>query len=539
MSALKILYGLLKLAAPMAGWMCLAILLGVAGFVAASAIPALAAWTLGQSAYSFGMLAAILMVCAVSRGLLRYGEQACNHYIAFKLLAAIRDKVFGALRRLAPAKLDTRAKGDLIETITRDVELLEVFYAHTISPVCIALICTALFTAAGFHIHPAVGLTALTAYAAAAILPILFLSKKARQAGTGLRRKSAALSAFVLEQAAGLFDLLQFGQAAKQRMRLDEMTDALWEEEKRMRQYASDTSSLVNGVIVASGLVMILVCAHLSLPVSQFALAVTGLLSTFGPVTALANLSTGLAPTLAAGARVLSLLEEKPLTTEIHNEKSAAMGDFTLDGVTFGYDEKPVLKNLDLDIAREGILALSGPSGQGKSTLLRLLMRFYDPDQGQVRLQSDSLSGVDTSSLRALQGVVLQDTFLFADNVENNLRIARPDATQEELEQACRQAAIHDFIMSLPQGYATQITDASLSAGERQRLGLARAFVHKSRILLLDEPTSNLDVLNEGAILRSIARHAKDRMVVLVSHRPGAAALADRHITMKGAIHEY
>lgn len=544
MSTIKILKGLLVMAVPMAGWMCLAILLGTAGFMTASAIPSLAAWSLGQPQINFGMLAALLAVCAISRGLLRYGEQACNHYIAFKLLAAIRDKVFGALRKLAPAKLDTRSQGDLVETITRDVELLEVFYAHTISPVCITLLCTLLYTAIGWAIHPLIGICALSSYVLTAVLPALLFGKKARHTGDRLRKRSGRLSAFVLEQARGLFDLLQFHKADQKLKTLNAMTDGLYEDEEAMKDIASASNSLVNVLITCSGLVMILVCNQLyqtgAITVSGFALAVAGQLSTFGPVSALASLAAAIAPTLAAGARVLSLLEEEPVTEEIISERKAAMGELRLSDVTFAYDKTPVLEHLDLNIGK-GIVAVNGPSGCGKSTLLRLLMRFYDPQKGTAALNNASLQTLDTRSLRSLEGVVLQDTYLFADTVENNLKIVREDASQREMEDACKKAAIHDLIMSLPQGYQTSLAcgGSSLSAGERQRLGLARAFLHDSQILLLDEPTSNLDVLNEGAILRSIARHARDRMVVLVSHRPGSLAIARRQITMKGNRHEY
>ncbi len=545
MKSAKLLLSMVKLALPMWGWMLCAITLGVLGFLAASAVPVLGACGLGllmnnpQSSLAGVIIA--LVICALLRGVLRYGEQACNHYIAFKLLAQIRDKVFGALRKLAPAKLEGRNKGDLISMITGDVELLEVFYAHTISPICIALICSLIFASIGASIHWLIGLLLLLSYVSVAFLPVALVGPKAAKAGKKMRDLSGKLGGFVLESTRGIFELLQFGQIPSRIEKLNARTDELYKEEKKMRRMQADSTSIVNCLIVLFGLTMTLLCGMLyangQIDASQVLVAIVGQLSTFGPVAATANLSTGLSATLGAGERVLALLEEEPQTHEVTDGKDAKYGDFDLTDLSFAYNEKtPVLKNLNLDIAPNQILGISGPSGCGKSTLLRLLMRFWDPTSGTIALADQDLTVTNTSSLRDLEGCVLQDTILFADTIEENLRIAKADATEEEMIAACKKANIHDLIVSLPQGYQTPVAEmgSSLSAGERQRLGLARAFLHNSKILLLDEPTSNLDALNEGAVLKAIVDEKKDRTIVLISHRKGTLGFADRNIKMAG-----
>ena len=545
MKSAKLLLSMVKLALPMWGWMLCAITLGVLGFLAASAIPVFGAWGLGllmnnPQASLTGVIIA-LVICAGLRGVLRYGEQACNHYIAFKLLAQIRDKVFGDLRKLAPAKLEGRNKGDLISMITGDVELLEVFYAHTVSPICIALICSLIFASIGASIYWSIGLLLLLSYVSVAFLPVAFIGPKAAKAGKKMRDRSGKLGGFVLESTRGIFELLQFGQIPYRIEKLNAKTDELYKEEKKMRRMQADSTSIVNCLIVLFGLAMTLLCGSLyangQIDASQVLVAIVGQLSTFGPVAATANLSTGLSATLGAGERVLALLEEEPQTHEVTDGKDAKYGDFDLTDLSFAYNEKtPVLKDLNLDIAPNQILGISGPSGCGKSTLLRLLMRFWDPTSGTIALADQDLAVTNTSSLRDLEGCVLQDTILFADTIEENLRIAKADATEEEMIAACKKANIHDLIVSLPQGYQTPVAEmgSSLSAGERQRLGLARAFLHNSKNLLLDEPTSNLDALNEGAVLKAIVDEKKDRTIVLISHRKGTLGFADRNIKMAG-----
>lgn len=532
-----------KLALPMAGYVILAILLGILGFTAASAIPVLGSWALGalieNPQFSLTPVFWILAGCAVLRGILRYGEQACNHYIAFRLLAHIRDLVYGALRRLAPAKLDGRAKGDLISLITSDVELLEVFYAHTISPICIGFFCSLLFAGIGFSIHWQIGLLLLISYLLVAAVPSLLVGKKAAETGTEYRKEAGKISALVLENTRGIGELLQYGQTDRRMASLTGQSDRLYSREAKLKGLQSGSTSLVNTMVVLFGFAMCLVSLHLlssgSIRPAQALMAIAGQLSTFGPVIAVANLSTGLSQTIGAGERVLELLDEKPVTEEITEGLEARYGDMDLENVSFAYQkEEPVLEDFTLKIPQGKILGVSGPSGCGKSTMLRLLMRFWDPDNGTVSLSGDDLRRVTTKSLREQQGCVMQDTMLFADTIENNLKLVRPDATDEEMKEACRKASVLEFIESLPDGFKTRVAEmgSSLSAGERQRIGLARAFLHDSRILLLDEPTSNLDSLNEGAVLRAVDEEKASRSVVLISHRMGTLGFADENIRM-------
>lgn len=535
---------LFQIALPMSGWMVLAISLGVLGFICAAAIPTAGAYGLGvlieNREQSLMNLFVFMGACALLRGILRYGEQACNHYIAFRLLAEIRNIVFGKLRTLAPAKLQKRNSGDLVSMITADVELLEVFYAHTISPAAIALLCSVIFAAAGFAVHWSIGLLLLLSYLAAAILPVILISEKAAETGSRTREMAGALGGFVLESARGIRELLQYSQVTKRLRELDHRTDALFEGEKKQMQMQAQALSITNTIIILSGFLMTLICGSLylngTISASEMLLSVVGQLSTFGPVSAVSSLCATLAGTIGAGRRVLELLDEAPQTIDGTGQQEAQYGPLQTDRLSFAYhDGTPVLDDFSLEIPENEILGISGPSGCGKSTLLRLLMRFWDPVSGSVSLNSQNLKNTNTDSLRHMEGCVLQDSMLFADTIEANLKIAKPDASEEEIRTACQKAAIDDFIMTLPDGYQTKVAEmgSSLSAGQRQRLGLARAFLHRSQILLLDEPTSNLDALNEGAILRSIVQEKEGRTIVLISHKKGTLNFADRNLQMK------
>ncbi len=535
---------LFQIALPMSGWMVLAISLGVLGFICAAAIPTAGAYGLGvlieNREQSLMTLFVFMGACALLRGILRYGEQACNHYIAFRLLAEIRNIVFGKLRTLAPAKLQKRNSGDLVSMITADVELLEVFYAHTISPAAIALLCSVIFAAAGFAVHWSIGLLLLLSYLAAAILPVILISEKAAETGSRTREMAGALGGFVLESARGIRELLQYSQVTKRLRELDHRTDALFEGEKKQMQMQAHALSITNTIIILSGFLMTLICGSLylngTISASEMLLSVVGQLSTFGPVSAVSSLCATLAGTIGAGRRVLELLDEAPQTIDVTGQQEAQYGPLQTDRLSFAYhDGTPVLDDFSLEIPENEILGISGPSGCGKSTLLRLLMRFWDPVSGSVSLNSQNLKNTNTDSLRHMEGCVLQASMLFADTIEANLKIAKPDASEEEIRTACQKAAIDDFIMTLPDGYQTKVAEmgSSLSAGQRQRLGLARAFLHRSQILLLDEPTSNLDALNEGAILRSIVQEKEGRTIVLISHKKGTLNFADRNLQMK------
>lgn len=550
MSAFRICRSLIGLVRPMTGWMILAVFLGVLGFAATVAIPVGAAAAIvlvlsGQTAHLTAIFV-IMAVCALARALLRYGEQACNHYIAFRLLARIRDLLFGKLRSLSLSRLDGHDKGDLIALITSDVELLEVFYAHTISPVCIALICAVLFTLAGFWIHPLIGLVLLASYVISGLVIPTVIGKQSRQAGRGYRGKAAGLSQFVLENIIGMKENLQFGLTGKKIDEIEERTCALADEEEKIKTMQAMTSSLMQWVVTGFGLLMLAVCLFLvsrqAMTPSMTVVALVLQESTFGPFAALANLGTGLAQTLGAGERVLRILEEKPTVPEVSEGPEAVNGDINLNSVSFSYPQTQteVLDHFSLDVNQGTLLGISGPSGCGKSTLLKLLMRFYDPQTGSITLSGSNLKAVRTQSLLDQEAMMSQDTFLFEGTVLDNLKIARPEATMEEIGQACKMAALHETILGFDEGYQTVIAGKgrALSAGERQRVGLAKAFLSARPILLLDEPTSNLDALSEGAIMKSTVSHSRGRTILLVSHKKGTLRFADRNLVMKPAANQ-
>ena len=538
-SGLGIMARLIVLVGPLLPFMVLAIALGVAGFLCATAITVLGGWAMldvmGLDApMSFILLFHFLALAAVLRGFLRYGEQACNHFIAFKLLALVRDKVFGALRRLCPAKLEGRDRGDLIALITSDIELLEIFYAHTISPAAIALIMSVIMAVFIGSFHPLLGIVAAIAYVTVGLALPFLISRSTGDAGKRFRAGAGSLSGFVLDSLRGLREILQYRRGAQRLEELDARTAALSDTERQLKDAAARGTALTNTVILLFDLAMLLAAALLfqagRVGFDGVLIPLVALMSSFGPVVALANLGSTLQNTLAAGGRVLDLLDEAPLVEEVAGKAPVSFSGGSCEHVTFSYGEETILSDLSLDIRKGEILGIIGPSGSGKSTLLRLFMRFWDVNRGAVKLSGADVKDINTADLRQMEALVTQDTHLFHDSIANNLRIAKPDATREELEEACRKASVHDFILSLPKGYDTPVGELgdTLSGGERQRLGLARAFLHGAPLLLLDEPTSNLDSLNEAVILRALREEQGDRTVVLVSHRASTMGIAHR-----------
>ncbi|WP_302950258.1 amino acid ABC transporter ATP-binding/permease protein [Holdemania filiformis] len=537
-TALQLCAKLIGLVKPLSGWMLLAVTLGLAGHLCAAFITIEGAAALlnqvsGTAALGTGLFGLIAGM-AFLRGILRYGEQACNHYIAFRLLALIRTRVFQALRRLAPAKLEGRDKGNLIQLITSDIELLEVFYAHTLSPVLIALLMTAFMTVWIGRLHPLLGLTALMAYLTVGIAIPAGIHRRSQGLGPQLRQQSGELSSMVLETLRGLPEILQYGTGSKRLKELDQRTGALAENEQKMKVLSGKNTALTQTIVLFFDVVMLTTAGLLTLrgqlDFGSALLAVVGLMSSFGPVIALANLGSTLQNTFAAGSRVLDLLEETPVVTEITGRPQVGFTGVQAEHLRFSYGEDEILTDLSLAIAPGRITGITGRSGSGKSTFLKLLMRFWDVQEGKLTLSATPVNQINTANLRQLESYVTQDTHLFHDTIANNLRIAKPDATAEEIQEACRKASIHDWILTLPQGYDTPVGELgdTLSGGEEQRLGLARAFLHSAPLILLDEPTSNLDSLNEAVILRSLRQEKEDRTIVLVSHRKSTMRIADQ-----------
>lgn len=536
-SNLSCMARLITLVGPLTGVMLLAITLGVLGFIAATLIPVLGGVGIlsvlnHQDALPLIFLVAAL--CALLRGVFRYGEQTCNHYIAFKLLAILRQKVFAALRRLAPAKLDRRDKGDLISVITSDIELLEVFYAHTISPAAIALVMSLLTAAFLAWFHWAYGVLALLAYATVGILLPVLASGRSGDTGNRMRQKAGQLSAFVLDSLRGVDETIQYHGQAQRLSELEGRTDDLSRVQQDMSRITGTNTAVTHTVIwlydlalLALGLVLL---EQGQVNFGGVLVPIITLMSSFGPVVALANLGATLQSTFAAARRVLDILDETPVVEEVSGQSATRFHGAACEDLTFSYGGETILDGLTLDFPKGKVVGIVGRSGSGKSTLLKLLMRFWDRQSGEVTISERDVRNINTSDLRSMQGYMTQDTDLFHDTILKNILLARPDATREEVEEACKKASIHDFILTLPQGYDTPVGELgdTLSGGERQRLGLARAFLHNAPFLLLDEPTSNLDSLNEAEILRSLHRERDQRTVILVSHRRSTMGIADQ-----------
>lgn len=536
-SNFAVMKNLIHLVKPLTDYMILAILMGLLGHLCASFITIFGAFgilqVLGMWKGSLGFLFIGVAVFAVLRGILRYAEQSCNHFIAFKLLALIRDEVFQSLRKLTPAKLEGKDKGNLITVITSDIELLEVFYAHTISPTAIAVLYTILLCLFIGQFHVILGILALLAYLAVGVLIPLAVSKAGGDDGMRFRTKSGELGSFVLDSLRGLSETLQYGQGQERMRQMNHRTDELSKEEERMKRTTGRNMAITGMTILISDLLMLFVSSMLyqrgTLGFDGVLISTVALMSSFGPVTALANLGSTLQNTFAAGNRVLDILEEEPMVKEINGQKEVAFHGAKAEHVTFSYGQETILKDVSADIKENSVVGIIGKSGSGKSTLLKLLMRFWDVHEGSVSISGTGVNQINTSNLRDMESFVTQETCLFHDSVAANLRIAKLDATQEELEAACKKASIHEFIKKLPQGYETQVGELgdTLSGGERQRLGLARAFLHDAPFMLLDEPTSNLDSLNEAVILKSLEEERNGKTVVLVSHRESTMQIAD------------
>lgn len=480
-SGFTVMARLIGLVKPLSVYMVLAILMGLVGHLCAAFITIFGGFAvLDLLGFTTPVALKTTFVCvllfALVRGIFRYAEQSCNHFIAFKLLALIRDKAFRALRRLCPAKLEGRDRGDLISVIT---------------------------------------------------------SRRSCDTGMRFRTESGALSAFVLDSLRGLNETIQYDRGAERRAEMDARTDALSKEEAKLKRLTGQNMGITNTAILLFDLAMLVSCAALvqrgELTFDGALIAVLALFSSFGPTVALANLGATLQNTFAAGNRVLDILDEEPVVDEVSGQKEVEFTGAEAEHVTFSYGGEDILSDVSVRFPEGSVVGIVGRSGSGKSTLLKLLMRFWDVQKGRVRLSGTDVSSINTGNLREMESFVTQETHLFHDSIKNNLRIAKLDATDDEIVAACKKAAVHEFIMTLPQGYDTSVGELgdTLSGGERQRLGLARAFLHDAPLMLLDEPTSNLDSLNEAVILKSLHEQCAGKTVVLVSHRASTMRIAD------------
>lgn len=568
-SALKIMGSLIGLVKPLIHIMILAVLLGTAGYLCAIFLTILAGQILiqglghaagTQGAMSQGLFAGmtpqnlfvLMIVLAVARGILHYAEQYCNHFIAFKLLAIIRHKVFAALRRLCPAKLEGRDKGNLISIITTDIELLEVFYAHTISPAAIAALTSFMMVFFMGSYHVGAGIFALCAYLIVGIFIPLWNGSRGGNTGMEFRAKFGELNSYVLDSLRGLDETIQYGQGKNREIQMEEKSAELIKKQKKLSRMEGGQRSVTNLVILLASFGMLFFMLYLygkqTVDLDGVVICTIAMMGSFGPVIALSNLSNNLNQTLASGERVLSVLEEKPQVEEIYEgekdlhelgkeqentfHKGSAQMLFAgaeASHVTFSYEEEEILRNYSVKIPAGKIVGIHGASGSGKSTLLKLLMRFWDADSGEVSVNGANVRRIPTRSLRDTESYVTQETHLFHDSIANNIAVGKPGASRQEIMEAAKKASVHDFIMSLPKGYDTEVGELgdTLSGGEKQRIGIARAFLHDAPFILMDEPTSNLDSLNEGIILKSLREEADKKTVVLVSHRKSTMNVAD------------
>lgn len=547
-NGIQIMGSLIGLVRPLIHIMAAAVVMGVIGYLCAIFLTILAGSVLVREllsrsgavlqdgflyAFSYKEILAALVILAVLRGVLHYIEQYCNHFIAFKLLAMIRHKVFAALRKLCPAKLEGRDRGNLISIITTDIELLEVFYAHTISPVAIAVLTSLAMVCFIGSYHPLPGILALATYLIVGAALPLWNGKRGGTKGMEFRMEFGDLNSFVLDSLRGLDETIQYGQGEQRKEQMSRRSRSLGELQKDLSKMEASQRALTNLVILVSSFAMLFLALHLyrsgQTGFDTVVICTIAMMGSFGPVVALSSLSNNLNQTLASGERVLSILEEEPQVREVEDGVCTEFSGASCRHVDFAYGEETILRDYSIGFQPGQIAGIHGSSGSGKSTLLKLLMRFWDVQGGAVKISGENIRKICTGNLRDMESYVTQETYLFHDSIANNIAVGRPGASREEIMEAAKKASIHDFILSLPDGYDTKVGELgdTLSGGERQRIGIARAFLHDAPFLLLDEPTSNLDSLNEGIILRSLNETCREKTVVLVSHRASTMGIAD------------
>lgn len=541
-SGFNIMMKLITLVKPLIGFMFLAIIAGVIGNLAAIFIPAYSSYVIANivsraDQINLNMSFILLIVLAISRGFLRYVEQLCNHFIAFKLLAIIRNKVFRALRRLAPAKLEGKEKGNLISLITSDIELLEVFYAHTISPIFIAFITSVIVVSILFSYSVKAAIFAMISYLIVGLFLPIFSSKSGKKEGLELRNEFADLNSYLLDSLRGMKEVIQYSYGEKRLDYIDETTVKLNRKQERIKVFEAQNRGFTTSIVALLGLIMFVIMKNEMVAIFDInkLIVVTVLfMSSFGPVIALSSLSANLRSTFASGDRVLNILEEKPQVLEVYDQNKTYFSDLKIEDITFSYNDEIILNDFNLSLENGEKLAIFGKSGSGKSTLLKLIMRFWDVDKGEIKISDRNIKQVNTKDLRDIENYMTQETYLFQGSILENIKIAKKDASLNEVIEACKKASIHDFICSLKDEYETNVGELGekLSSGEKQRIGLARVFLHDAPLYILDEPTSNLDALNEGIILNAISKE-ENKSMLIVSHRKSALNIADKTIEIK------
>ena len=542
---------LLVFAKPLAGYLFNTVVMGTIGLMSSIFITIFGAYAIlhvfgVETSFSGSQITWILIAATVILSLTKYAEQLSGHFVAFKLLAQLRDEIFKSLRKLAPAKLETKEKGNMLSIITTDIELIEVFYAHTIAPVIMGAICSIIMSVYIGTFHPVLGIIAFLGYIIVGFGMMYINIKFGRKDGRQYRNQFGELNSFLLESLRGLREVIQYGIGAKRCKEIGVKSLIVGKLNKSLKNREGNEQAITDAIILSFGLIMLFASAKLYeqqlVGFEAVVICTIAMLSSFGPVVALSSLSNSLLQTMAASERVLSLLEEQPVVTDIEGKTNIDAQQFNgmnLTNLTFSYDDnETIVDNVNLSVSNKEIVGIHGPSGSGKSTLLKLMMRFWSPTSGEITIKTNddtvSLEDVNTASLRKLQSLVTQETYLFHDTIKGNLKLAKMDATDEEIIEACKKASIHSFIESLPNGYDTQVAElgSSLSGGEKQRIGLARAFLHDCPIMLLDEPTSNLDSLNEGIILKALKEEVENKTVIIVSHRKSTMNISDKIFQM-------
>lgn len=551
-SKLELIKKLIVFVSPLIFIMCITIILRVLGFIVATAIPVLGVIgslsiiepTIIESIISFKTIIILLISCAISRGILHYFEQLSGHYIAFTLLAMIRDKVFATMRRLAFEKLQKKESGSLLTVITSDIEMLEVFYAHTIAPVASAIIYFVFMFIVLFHFHFVISICMSLIYLILGIaLPVLF-SKMENNIGSSYRKKLAELNSFFLDSIMGIKEIVFFNTVYKRQKEINKKGDAIKNNFKRFKKFEGNTTSVTEAVLTICNIFMIAICALLVLTEHinfvRFLITASILISGYGPILAVTALAVNLQQTFVAAERVFSLLDEEEKIKEVTSGENIKFDNIKAEHINFKYENADVLNDINLQLHKNQIIGLCGKSGSGKSTFLKLLMRFYDPISGCILMNSVDIKNVNNKSLRNCISYMTQQTYIFKKTIYENILLARRDATKEDVIDSAKKASIHNFIISLPNGYDTKISELgqNLSSGEKQRIGLARAFLHNAPLLLLDEPTGNLDSLNEAVILNSIFSEKDEKAILIVSHRKSTVNIADKIYTMNsGRLH--
>ena len=540
-SGAKIMANLILLLGSLGYIMILAVINGSFGFICAMGVTVFGAIgiakIIGETiTMSYGLIIGIVIGCGVLRGILRYFEQYSNHYIAFKLLAVLRDKIFGALRVLCPAKLENKQKGNIIAMITSDIETLEVFYAHTISPICIAVLVSISVTiSVGIISSWYIALVAVLGYIIIGIALPLVLSRKIKKSGVKYRGEFASFNGYFLDSIKGIKDIVFNNAGAERETEVNRRSELLLSETRKMKHSITNATAIteffVSLFIIITLVVGIVLVYFNILSIGKMIIGMVTVFSSFGPVIALSALPGNLTQTFASGDRIINLLEEKPVVEEIKDGKSLEYEKLNVNGLSFSYDNKlEVLKDIKMSAEKGEIVGIIGESGSGKSTFLKLLLRFWQKEKGTIAYNGIDIDEINSENLLDFVTMVSQNTYLFNESIEYNLRIAKHTATYEELKNACEMASIHDFIMTLPEGYQTKVGSFgdNLSAGEKQRIGLARAFLKGAELILLDEPTSNVDSINEGIILKALKEQKNKKSIILVSHRESTMAIADR-----------